>query len=43
MKKIEFTLVELLNGLQAENGVIKGHPSIKMQKKFHFLSHFQGK
>ena len=37
MNKIDFTLVELLNALQATGDIIKGHPSINnVKKKFIF-------
>ena len=40
MNKINFTLVELLNGLQAVDGIIKGHPSVNNVEKVLFFNFF---
>ena len=40
MNKIDFTLAELLNELQAVKGIIKGHPSINNVKKTSFFKSF---
>ena len=36
MNEIDFTLVKLLNALQATEGIIKGHHSINNVKKLYF-------
>ena len=43
MNKINFTLAEFLNALQAAKGVIKGHPSINNVKKIYFWNIFARK
>ena len=40
MNKIDFTLVEYLNTLQAVEGIIKGHPSINNVEKASFFKSF---
>ena len=43
MNKIDFTLVELLNALQAVEGIIKGHPSFNNVEKILFSKSFSKK
>ena len=43
MNKIDFTLVELLNTLQAAEGITKGHSSVNNVEKISFSSHFPWK
>ena len=44
MKKIDFTLAELLSALYAAKGIIKGYPSINnMEKSLFFKPFSKGK
>ena len=40
MNKINFTLAEVLNALQAVEGIIKGHPSVNNVEKTSFSKSF---